>query len=449
MAASVGHLDYAHDRVPPFASVRTVNGVTQLQIRVLVGKPFKRATIWGPVGFGAAVISVASLTVLLHNAPAPLSWLPMILGGVCLLGFFAGLIFLATCVAASSMRGDAVVDSQKLRLKDRGNLYEFPIEEIRSLRQVVYPGSRLEADLERPVRHLLFRGRRTALQVEVSDGQIEFFHFFEEPKVAWMAENVSRLVFANRPRATTTEPTDDRDSTARVIASKLYGKPRRMLALGGIIFGAIATLASGWYAYRGLSSLEWPSVQGQVISSHYEETHDSSKAEIKYSYKVLGSTYTNDDFGFTRSLSDDVVKELVTQHPAGSPITVYYNRSRPANSIVIVGLGPLHWLIVGISLVPLSIGLLLALRPTTRGQEALVTRYRVAVHPPEHMLQLPAKVRWTVSSDAWRLALYTARRQSFWMAVRVIGITALALWAADHWLARYVRLTSHGLPAAP
>ena len=439
MGCGVGHLDYAHDSIPRFADMRMVNGATHLQIRVVVGEWFKRAVPWTFLGFFVAGAGVVVLAFLLRGAGAPWRWLPMIGGVLWLLALFAGFILFALSMAGPQIKGEAVVDSQKLRLTDRGNGYEFPLGQIHSLRHVVYPGSRLEMDLGRPPSELFFRGRRTALEVRVPEGQVEFFHFFEEDKVAWMAENVSRLVFPDRPPVTP-EAIDASESTSQVIASKQYGKQRRMMIRGTLFIGSLATLASGWYACRGLSSLAWPSVQGRVISSHYEETQGSRgdphyEAEVKYSYEVLGSKYTNDDIGFMRTPSDDVVKELVAKHPAGAPITVYYDRSRPAMSIVIPGLGPLYWLLVGVSLVPLLVGINWARSPTSLQQDALAARYRVVMTAlakawERHLV----RIRWSAPSDAWQIAIRRARRRGFWVAIRMFGATALAVWAAHHWV---------------
>jgi hypothetical protein len=391
--------------------------------------------------FGLVVggIALVIFTFLLLGAPAPWRWLPRIGAGLWLMTAFVGFTFIASAFVTSSMRRQASIDSQKLRLNERGNVYEFPISQIRALRHVVYPGSRLEDDLERPLRELFFRGRRTALQVQVPDGQVEFFHSLRESTVAWMVENVSRLIHPDRPPAAM-EPVDESRADTSVIATKLYGKSRRLPMLGGILIGSIATVASGWYAYRGLSSLNWPSVQGRVVSSHYSETQGSKgdphyEAEIKYTYEISGSTYTNDDLGFMRYPGDDVVKQLVTKHPTGVPITVYYNPSTPTKSIVIPGLGPMHWLLCGLSLMPLILISPLLLNRPTRQQEALAARYRVVTTAianawDEHIV----RIRWSVPLEAWQHAIRNARRTALWMAVRVMGVTALAVWAAHHWL---------------
>jgi hypothetical protein len=441
MGTGVGHLDYAHDDIPPFGTIRTINGTTHLQIRVLIGKPVRLAVKRVANSLIVALIGLGVPTVLLHGAPTPLRWLPVIGAGACLLALFAGMIFFILLVAASSIRVEAIVSSDKLRLKDHGNEYEIPIADIRAVRHVIYPGSRREISLEGSLGQIFFPGRRTAVEVQVPDGRLAFFQMFEEPKVAWMAENLSRLVCPDRPPVSA-EAVDQSHAAERVTGSKLYGKPLRMLTLGAILVGSAATIASGFYAYRGLSSLDWPRVQGRVINSHYEEMHDSDhgptyKAEIKYSYEVLGATYTNDDFGFSRSPGDDVVKQLVTQHPPGSTITVYYARSRPANSIVIPGLGPVHWGLVVVSLAPLLFGIHLALHLTTPEQDALAARYRVIISPvakawDEH----PIFVRWSIPVEAWRFDIATARRSTFWMAVRVIGVTGLAVWAVHHFFAQ-------------
>jgi hypothetical protein len=208
----------------------------------------------------------------------------------------------------------------------------------------------------------------------VPDGRIEFFRSREESKVAWLARNVSRLAYPAISESMTTF-TRTRTDGNTVVATSSYGKSRRLLIWAGITIGTAATAASGWYAYKGLRSGNWPIVEGRVLHAYLDESNDTRgekfyKAEIKYAYNIFGTSHVSDDIGFLRSPSDDVVRKLIADHPEGPQVTVYYNPSRPANSVVIPGLGPMHWLICGLSLVPLIGVLPLVLYPTTPGQDA-------------------------------------------------------------------------------
>src|SRR5215469_16192406 len=112
MGTGIGHLDYAHDRIPRFASVRTVDGATHLQICVTVGKPLKRAAPWALLGFFVAGIGLVVVTFLLVRAPAPWRWLPMIGGAVWLLAALGAFLLFGLSMAAPRIRGEAVVDSE-------------------------------------------------------------------------------------------------------------------------------------------------------------------------------------------------------------------------------------------------------------------------------------------------------------------------------------------------
>ena len=100
----------------------------------------------------------------------------------------------------------------------------------------------------------------------------------------------------------------------------------------------IGAVVSGAYAYRGLASRDWPHVAGHVIHSHYEvqtsEKNPTYIAEIQYAYRVQGKDFTNNDLGFERLSDEEVVRDLIRDHPDGSAISVYF-RSAAA--------GPFRW----------------------------------------------------------------------------------------------------------
>mgnify|MGYP000023547280 CR=1 FL=1 len=97
-------------------------------------------------------------------------------------------------------------------------------------------------------------------------------------------------------------------------------------------------------------SLEWPSVAGLVTHSNLE-VHRSNvgaqsnklrhRVDVEYEYVVDGRRYENDVVRFNQNnLSRKDKERLVSAHPVGRQVEVFYNPSDPAESVLVRGSYP-------------------------------------------------------------------------------------------------------------
>jgi hypothetical protein len=214
--------------IPPFASVQTREGVTELRVRAVFSKSFK--FFFGlmlAVFVALSLLFLKLIEILSAAATASQSWL---IGGgiICGLALWMLALLGLCCLFLALKPAQAIFDGIKLRLKDMGATYEIPIEQIHAIRLVKYPGSRLEIDTEGRFGHIFLRGRRTALELTTPEGRIEFFHCWEEPKVAWITARVHRLVFPAIDEEPVTVARNLHD-TEVAIASRAFGKSHAVL----------------------------------------------------------------------------------------------------------------------------------------------------------------------------------------------------------------------------
>jgi hypothetical protein len=427
--------------VPTNARARTENGVTQLCINARPAKWVVYAVFAGMLLFCCLAAVMAALGAVQQNAASPSPWLivgEVFCGLLILLLILAGLIF----ILASVMAAEAILKDGLLQLMDRGTRYNIPISQIASIRHVANCGSRLEIDLSGPPSRVFFRGRRTAVEIEVPGGKLHFFRAWEEPKVAWLAAQLNRLIFPDRPGQPADHPSVHQPADNLVVAGSMTGKSARLGASFLFVAAVGMGTALGIPSFRALESRTWPRADGRVLHSKYEERDSGEEkqktfiAELKYSYAVHGETYTNDDIGTLHDNDDTVVRKLVTGHPDGSSITVYYNPHRPEDSTVLPGVGWAFWFIFALTVLLFLMAIPLSLHRSTPAQDALHRTYRVG--PVANDLRdsdrFFAKVRWTMPYDVWKADIRKQRRAALFMAARVLSVTAAALWGARHWL---------------
>lgn len=94
----------------------------------------------------------------------------------------------------------------------------------------------------------------------------------------------------------------------------------------------------------GLSSAEWPCVQGVVLSSYVRYSDDRNlkrvggTPEISYRYEAQGRTYENDMVTYVNGgYGNDWAMKLVEAHPVGHHATVYFDPNGPHESVLIPG----------------------------------------------------------------------------------------------------------------
>ncbi|MCH8474337.1 MAG: DUF3592 domain-containing protein [Opitutales bacterium] len=92
-------------------------------------------------------------------------------------------------------------------------------------------------------------------------------------------------------------------------------------------------------------SLNWPSVEGQVLSSKIVESRSSSssggsstsyRADVTYRYTVDGSSYTGDRIqaSSVSSSNHSRARAMTRKYPEGKTVEVFYNPDRPYRSLL-------------------------------------------------------------------------------------------------------------------
>lgn len=127
------------------------------------------------------------------------------------------------------------------------------------------------------------------------------------------------------------------------------------------------------------ASQAWPSTNGQITESrvaHSTSTDsegdrsDSYSPSVRYSYQVMGQTYTGKNIGFGAQTSYNrpaKAEAALEQYPAGGVVTVYYNPEDPSDAVLARQAGGANltlvigivFLVIGLSLA--CVGLILAL----------------------------------------------------------------------------------------
>lgn len=106
----------------------------------------------------------------------------------------------------------------------------------------------------------------------------------------------------------------------------------------------------GYLAAAAEESLHWPSVEGLVTRSKLETYRKKVGAErnqvryrvdVAYEYIVGDERYENDVVRFDQdNLSQTDKERLVSAHPVGRQVEVFYNPSNPGQSVLVRGSAP-------------------------------------------------------------------------------------------------------------
>lgn len=118
----------------------------------------------------------------------------------------------------------------------------------------------------------------------------------------------------------------------------------------GLIFSAVGlgTLIGSAATIRtALSSREWPSVPGEVISANVISYRDSDgdtmyRPRVVYRYELGGVTYESDRVNLSGSMATSgtrAAEKTVAAYPPGSTVEVYYDPANPASCLLQRGTG--------------------------------------------------------------------------------------------------------------
>ena len=116
-----------------------------------------------------------------------------------------------------------------------------------------------------------------------------------------------------------------------------------LLAAGGnVLFQRYATHVDA----LSDASLDWPAASGLVTHSELEYRRNeigtgektNYDAMVRYEYVIDDQLYSNDVVRFDQGmLSNDRKRLLVSEHPIGKRVAVYYNPDDPGQSVLVRG----------------------------------------------------------------------------------------------------------------
>jgi len=127
--------------------------------------------------------------------------------------------------------------------------------------------------------------------------------------------------------------------------ARLFMRIFFLIGIGVSIFGGI-------FLWKALSSQAWPSVKGRIISASLEKEKVRgrviSRERIQYVYHVKGKRMVGERVALTPRLITLIlpIRYAIKKYPKGELVTVYYNPSRPEESVLEPGFNPYIILIV-------------------------------------------------------------------------------------------------------
>ena len=120
-------------------------------------------------------------------------------------------------------------------------------------------------------------------------------------------------------------------------------------------------------AARARASQNWPSTQGQIITSYVRVEQDSEEGpsfypEIHFKYQVAGREYVGAKIDFSPPEDDqEKAEEKVAKYPENASVRVYYDPQHPSKAVLERrAAGGSALLIVGVFFIVM--GILFALR---------------------------------------------------------------------------------------
>ncbi len=180
--------------------------------------------------------------------------------------------------------------------------------------------------------------------------------------------------------------------------------PRRMgSGFGGMLFftlfwcsltGVFVGFIVYGFARAADAKRRFVPAEGRVIESrvdaHFDSDGNTYGFKIRYTYEAGGTTHEGNRYAFGEMKSSDGqarARELVQQHPAGSPITVYFDPKDPADSVIVRDPDPsLYFMILFLTpfvLVGLGMGTATFMIPAKRRAKA-------------RFMEAPARVPWEI-----------------------------------------------------
>jgi hypothetical protein len=114
----------------------------------------------------------------------------------------------------------------------------------------------------------------------------------------------------------------------------------------------------------GKASAAWPKTAGRIVKSAITERKSDNEGEsdniptLEYTYDVDRNNYSGNNISYkVISLTRPAAEKILEKYPIGATADVYYNPSKPSQSVLEPGVHqpPMTLLIVGSILLPISL----------------------------------------------------------------------------------------------
>lgn len=152
------------------------------------------------------------------------------------------------------------------------------------------------------------------------------------------------------------------------------------LALAGFLLGGLFAFGSIYQIVQASRTHSWPSTSGIIVESEaYSGSRGGSKLKVRYSYAVGGTEYTGDRVGYGRVYSDVGAEETARAYPEGKEVTVHYQPSSPATSVLETGASAGIYAFLAVGLAGLAIGAWAKFKE--RAQRAPALKHAAAPRP--------------------------------------------------------------------
>ena len=131
-----------------------------------------------------------------------------------------------------------------------------------------------------------------------------------------------------------------------------------------IVAGIIALIACVWVTAKSIRAEHWPVTDGivqtaKMTSGRDNQGHTTHSADVTYSYKVAGTSYTGDKVASGEiSSSAAYAQGILHRYPVGKTVTVHYSPDNPSDAVLETGIHGATWICLGVGTVFVLVGIL-------------------------------------------------------------------------------------------
>lgn len=193
-----------------------------------------------------------------------------------------------------------------------------------------------------------------AVDLVTAEGTLRVLNNWVISDLCWISQVVSLLMGISEEGVR-----DRRAGNGPVLIAPCHNnKDRRAVASLLFVFALLIGLFAFIYLPVGLSTYGWDQTVGKVIEvERLKRRGSSDNIVITYSYQIDGRDYANDRIWYAFRTNSEEIEQVLSNHPTGSAIPVYYDPSSPSRSVLVRGIDPVLYLLMPFPLVMIAISL--------------------------------------------------------------------------------------------